>query len=140
MGEFAFAAYQASKFHGAKVIFTSSTLCPIRTLTSSQIVVIYTAEQDTGLLSDLGVPSTQIMSTRTKNPMSKLLELTGSQGFDIVVTDDAADIKEQLVAPLGRFVRLGKGSAPGNGRKQNMSVTSVDFESVAHTRPSMIAE
>ncbi|KAK3945065.1 hypothetical protein QBC46DRAFT_455714 [Diplogelasinospora grovesii] len=129
-GEFALAAYQVAKFYGAK------------------IATIHTAEENARILSDLGVPSTHIiiLASEARNSTSnKLLKLTSGNGFDVVVTDaGAGDIKEQqFVAPLGRFVRLGKGgSAPGNGYgcKQNMSVTSIDFESVAHTRPSIIAE
>ena len=113
---------------------------PDQKLIGCQIAVIYTAEENARMLSDLGVPSTHILPSGAKNSTSKLLKLTSGKGFDVVVTDVAGDIKEQLVASLGRFVRFGKGSAPGNGRKQNMSITSIDFESMAHTRPSIIAE
>lgn len=113
---------------------------PDQKLTGDQVAAIYTAEECAGMLSDLGVPSTHILPSGVKNSTSKLLNLTSGKGFDVVVTDGAGVIKEQLVASLGRFVRFGKGSAPGNSRKQNISITSIDFESMAHTRPSIIAE
>ena len=56
------------------------------------------------------------------------------------MTDGAGDINAQLLASLGHFIRLGKGSAPQSRLKENMTFTSIDFESMAYTKPGIIAE
>jgi len=91
-------------------------------------------------LFGLGIPLNLIFSTADKWTSSKLLKLTAGKGFDIVLIDSVGHIDEQLVASLGRFVRIGQGSIPGNGQKQNMSITLVDFELVTRGRPSVIKE
>jgi hypothetical protein len=91
-------------------------------------------------LSGLGVPSNLMFSAAYKDTALKLLKLTAGKAFDVVLTNSLGDIDEQLVAPLRRFVRIGQGSIPSNGRKQNTIITLVDFESVARSRPSIIKE
>lgn len=102
--------------------------------------MICTAEENHATLSGLGVPPTHIIRPGAKNSTSTLLKLNSGNGFDVVLSDGARDIKGQLVASLGRLVRVGKGSPPGSGCKQNITIASIDFESMAQSRPSIIAE
>lgn len=113
MPEFTLAAYQVSKFHGA-------------------IPIIYTARENVKILTELGVPSTDILESETNPP--------SSNGFDIVLADGEIQVQDKLIAPLGRLVRLGSGQRNElvNNNK-NMTVTSVDFASVAHTKPRIVA-
>ena len=103
-----------------------------------QISAIETSEKNIGTLSSLGVPLNLLFSTADKGTSSKLLKLTTGKGFNVIFTDSVGYTDEQLIASLGRFVRIGQGSTPGGGQRQNMSITLIDFVSVASNRPSVI--
>jgi len=57
----------------------------------------------------------------------------------VVVSDSSGEISVSCTAPLGRFIRIGKGNIAEVGDWQNISVTSVDLESVAKTKPNIIS-
>ncbi|KAK8024490.1 KR domain-containing protein [Apiospora rasikravindrae] len=114
--DFMYAAYQIAKHKGA------------------QTTIIYTTQANARMLSDLGIQPAQIVSSA-----SELLKLTSGSAFDVVVAESSEGISEELIAPLGHFIQLGDKSALEIGRRQNMTVTSVDLESVVHTKPSIIA-
>lgn len=114
--EFAVTAYRVAAFYGG-------------------IPTIDTTEGVAGILHDLGIPRSDISTGKVYH----------STSFDVVVTegDISGDIKEDMVAPLGRVIRLCKSSdKPGNRswKKKNISLAWVDMETVAHAKPSIMAE
>ncbi|KAM7205885.1 hypothetical protein V8F33_000715 [Rhypophila sp. PSN 637] len=114
--EFVVAAYSVARFYGG-------------------IPKIDATEDALEILYDLGIPSADISTGKAQR----------STRFDVVVTEGDVDgIKEGLVAPLGRIIRLGKSSgATGRGllqKKKNISLTYVDMETVAHAKPCIISE
>jgi len=136
--ELGFAAYQVSESFGAEVISIYRCYSNLKANKSVQISAIETSEKNIGTLSSLGVPLNLLFSTADKGTSSKLLKLTTGKGFNVIFTDSVGYTDEQLIASLGRFVRIGQGSTPGGGQRQNMSITLIDFVSVASNRPSVI--
>ncbi|KAK8112196.1 uncharacterized protein PG998_008653 [Apiospora kogelbergensis] len=114
--DFTYAAYQIAKYNGAETI------------------TIYTAVEKASMLSNLGISPTQIVSSA-----SELLKLNSGVGFDVVVAESSEGISEEFIAPLGRLIQLGNKSVLEIGQRRNLTVTSVDLESVACTKPSIIA-
>lgn len=96
--------------------------------------MIYIVVEEASILSDLGIPPTQIVSSA-----SGLLKLNSGVGFDVVVAESSEGFSEELIAPLGRLIQLGNKSVLGIGQRRNLTITSVDLESVACTKPSIIA-
>lgn len=129
-GEFAFAAYQLARRNQA------------------DLVSIQISDQDANILAHLGVPDRDIFVPDGESSTTpRLLQYSSGRGFDLVVTDGAGDDSRdgQLLAPLGRLVKLGGESKPdrqhgGSRAKTNTTVTCIDFGSAVRDKPTIIAE
>jgi NADPH:quinone reductase-like Zn-dependent oxidoreductase/acyl transferase domain-containing protein len=82
---------------------------------------VSTEEKKQYLIDTYGIPADHIFSSRTLDFASLILDATGGQGVDVVLNSLAGEaLRRSLdcVAPLGRFIELGKKDIYANGRLQ----------------------
>jgi NADPH:quinone reductase-like Zn-dependent oxidoreductase/malonyl CoA-acyl carrier protein transacylase len=113
------AAIQYAKMVGAEVFTTVST-----------------EEKRQHIVENYGIPASHIFSSRTLDFDTLIMEATGGRGVDVVLNSLAGEaLRRSLdcVAPLGRFVELGKKDIYSNGRlhmkalKKSIAFFSVDI-------------
>ena len=82
-----------------------------QTMTNNIYATVSSDEKKSLLIELYGIPEDQILSSRHKSFAQGIKRMTGGRGVDVVLNSLSGDyLKEsiQCVAPLGRFVEIGK--------------------------------
>ena len=107
-------------------------------------VTVGTAEKKTLIREHYGIPDDHIFSSRDSSFREELMHVTKNRGVDMVLNSTAGEVLRQswqCLAPLGRFIEIGKRDFVGNSnlemRKFGEAVTfsAVDIGLLAEKRP-----
>ena len=124
-------------------------------LFSAEIYVTVSTEAKRNLLMDLyGIPESNFFSSRTLAFKDGIMRMTKGRGVDVVINSlsgEALRCSWECVAPLGRFIEVGKrdifdpsvsalGGLPMYSFAKNTTFASVDFAIILSTRPAMAEE
>ena len=124
------AAVQYAKLVGANIYATVST-----------------PEKRSLLTSEYGIPDHQIFSSRDLKFARAIMLATGDRGVDVVLNSlsgDALRKSWECIAPLGRFIEIGKKDAQSYGRVEltpflrNVTMASVELTVVMRQRPAVV--
>ncbi|CAH0023222.1 unnamed protein product [Clonostachys rhizophaga] len=123
------AAIHYAKYVGAEIYATVST-----------------PEKRELLINEYGIPNERIFSSRDATFVKGIKRATNNRGVDVVLNSLAGELYRRswdLVAPLGRFVEIGKKDAQLNGRislgpfLRNVTMTSVELPTVMRHKPNV---
>ncbi|KAM3427390.1 hypothetical protein MY4824_009476 [Beauveria thailandica] len=114
----------------------------------AEIYATVGTEDKRGVLTDeLGVAAGRIFDSRKLSAVDDVMRATGQRGIDVILCSSAGDLMHEtwrLVAPLGRFVDVGRTDVLGGGRlemevfKRNATFSSFDLGLVYRQKPSLI--
>ncbi|TRX97451.1 hypothetical protein FHL15_001729 [Xylaria flabelliformis] len=100
------------------------------------------------LMRDLyGIPETHIFHSRDTAFAQDIFHATNGKGVDVIVNSLAGDLLQaswNCIAPLGRFIELGKADIEGNSKlpmfhfDKNVTFYAVAVDSLSDQRPSMV--
>ncbi|KAM3502999.1 hypothetical protein MY10362_004480 [Beauveria mimosiformis] len=99
------------------------------------------------LTEEFGIPTNRIFNSRKLSAVDDVMRATGQKGIDVILCSSAGDLMHEtwrLVAPLGRFVDVGRTDVLGGGRlemevfKRNATFSSFDLGLVYRQKPSLI--
>ncbi|OAA40092.1 Beta-ketoacyl synthase [Beauveria brongniartii RCEF 3172] len=99
------------------------------------------------LTEEFGIPANRIFNSRKLSAVDDVMRATGQKGIDVILCSSAGDLMHEtwrLVAPLGRFVDVGRTDVLGGGRlemevfKRNATFSSFDLGLVYRQKPSLI--
>lgn len=97
-------------------------------------VTVGSSDKKTLMLEEYGIPEERIFSSRDASFKSELMAMTGERGVDVVLNSTSGDILQkswQCLAPLGRFVEIGKRDFVQNPNlEMNKFLQSVTFAGV----------
>ena len=107
-------------------------------------VTVGTAEKKALMQEHYGIPDDHIFSSRDSSFQQELMHITKNRGVDMVLNSTAGETLRQswqCLAPLGRFIEIGKRDLIGNSnlemRKFGEAVTfsAIDIGLLAEKRP-----
>ncbi|KAL8941461.1 MAG: hypothetical protein Q9211_001817 [Gyalolechia sp. 1 TL-2023] len=97
-------------------------------------VTVGSTEKKNLMMEEYGIPEDRIFSSRDSSFAVELMAMTGNRGIDIVLNSTSGDILHQswqCLAPLGRFLEIGKRDFVQNsGLEMNKFLQSVTFSGV----------
>ncbi|KAI0508449.1 putative polyketide synthase [Xylaria bambusicola] len=100
------------------------------------------------LIEEFGIPDGRIFNSRDLSAVDEMLQATGQRGFDVILSSTGGDSMHEMwrcIAPLGRFIDVGRTDVLGGGRlglevfKRNATFSSFDLGLVYRQRPELIA-
>ncbi|KAI0483732.1 putative polyketide synthase [Xylaria cf. heliscus] len=131
-GGLGMAAIQVAKHLGAEVYAT-----------------VGTDEKRKVLIEEFGIPSNRIFNSRKLSAVDDILQATGQQGLDVILSSTGGDSMHETwrcIAPLGRFIDVGRTDVLGGGRlglevfKRNATFSSFDMGLIYRQKPSLISK
>ncbi|CAG8944284.1 unnamed protein product [Penicillium salamii] len=108
---------------------------------------VSTPEKRSLLTTTYGIPNENIFSSRDLGFAAGIMEATGGRGVDVVLNSlsgDALRKSWECIAPLGRFVEIGKRDAQSYGRVEltpflrNVTMSSVELTILMRQKPQMV--
>lgn len=108
-----------------------------------------TAQKRKVLIEEFGIPDHRIFNSRSTSAVDQILQATGQRGFDVVLSSAGGDSMHEMwrcIAPLGRFIDVGRTDVLGGGRlglevfKRNATFSSFDLGLVYRQRPDLISK
>ena len=97
-------------------------------------VTVGSSEKKKLMLEDYGIPEDRIFSSRDASFKSELMAMAGDRGVDVLLNSTSGDILQQswqCLAPLGRFVEIGKRDFVQNSNlEMNKFLQSITFAGV----------
>lgn len=131
-GGLGMAAIQIAKHLGAEVYAT-----------------VGTDEKRKVLSEEFGISPSRIFNSRKLSAVDDILQATGQQGLDVILSSTGGDSMHETwrcIAPLGRFIDIGRTDVLGGGRlglevfKRNATFSSFDMGLVYRQKPSLISK
>lgn len=110
---------------------------------------VSTTEKRQVLISEYGIPESHIFSSRDLTFADGIMRATHGRGVDVVLNSlsgEALKRSWECIAPLGRFVELGRKDAQDFGHMElapllrNVTLASVQLPTVMSHQPSLIAK
>lgn len=107
-------------------------------------VTVGSSDKKKLMLEEYGIPEDHIFSSRDTLFQRELMALTGNRGVDVVLNSTSGDILQQswqCLAPLGRFLEIGKRDFVQNSNLemnkflQSVTFAGVDLGVFAQNRP-----
>lgn len=136
----------------------SSTLLPVelaRLLYNAKIVgaeiyaTVSTLEKRQLIVSQYGIAEDHVFCSRDLTFATAIKHCTRDRGVDVNLNSLSGEYLKnpwELIAPLGRFVEIGKRDAQSYGRIEftpflrNVTMTSVELSTIMRHKPSMIGQ
>lgn len=101
------------------------------------------------LIEEFGIPANRIFNSRRLSAVNDIMQATGQKGIDVILCSSAGDSMHETwrcVAPLGRFIDVGRTDVLGGGRlglevfKRNATFSSFDLGLIYRQKPSLISK
>lgn len=98
------------------------------------------------LTKTFGIPPSRIFDSRSKMSADSIMRATGRKGIDVILCSSAGEMMNdtfRCIAPLGRFVEVGRVNVIGNGKlalevfKRNATFSSFDISLIYYQRPEL---
>ncbi|KAI1311169.1 putative polyketide synthase [Xylaria venustula] len=108
-----------------------------------------TAQKRRVLIEQFGIADHHIFNSRNTSAVGQMLQATGQRGFDVILSSAGGDSMHEMwrcIAPLGRFIDVGRTDVLGGGRvglevfKRNATFSSFDLGLVYRQRPNLISK
>jgi NADPH:quinone reductase-like Zn-dependent oxidoreductase len=108
-----------------------------------------TDEKRKVLSEEFGIPPNRIFNSRKLSAVDDILQATGQKGLDVILSSTGGDSMHETwrcIAPLGRFIDVGRTDVLGGGRlglevfKRNATFSSFDMGLVYRQKPSLISK
>ncbi|KAI6777704.1 Beta-ketoacyl synthase [Emericellopsis cladophorae] len=106
-----------------------------------------TDDKRNALTREFGIPANRIFNSRSLSAIDELMQATSQRGIDVVLCSSAGDSMHETwrcIAPLGRFIDVGRTDVLGGGRlglevfKRNATFSSFDLGLVYRQKPNLI--
>ncbi|KAK5997657.1 Prosolanapyrone synthase [Cladobotryum mycophilum] len=101
------------------------------------------------LMEEFGIPDHHIFNSRRLSAINDIMQATNQKGIDLILCSSAGDLMHETwrcVAPLGRFIDVGRTDVLGGGRlglevfKRNATFSSFDLGLIYRQKPSLISK
>ncbi|EGX93678.1 polyketide synthase, putative [Cordyceps militaris CM01] len=101
------------------------------------------------LTEEFGIPADRIFNSRKLSAVDDIMRATGQNGIDVILCSSAGDSMHEtwrLIAPLGRFVDVGRTDVLGGGSlglevfKRNATFSSFDLGLIYRQKPRLITK
>ncbi|KAI9148767.1 Prosolanapyrone synthase [Paramyrothecium foliicola] len=101
------------------------------------------------LLDDFDISASHVFDSRSPSAVGEIMKATGQRGMDVILSSAGGDTMHETwtcVAPLGRFIDVGRTDVLGGGRlgletfKRNATFSSFDLALIYHQKPSLIVD
>lgn len=110
------------------------------------VVFATCSEPKRHFVESMGIPATHVFSSRDDSFVEGVMKMTNNKGVDVVLNSLAGDLLFaglKVVAPLGRFIELGKADIHHNSElgmelfRGNKSFSSVDLVKIYEDHPDV---
>jgi NADPH:quinone reductase-like Zn-dependent oxidoreductase len=101
------------------------------------------------LVEEFGIPAHRIFNSRQLSAVEDILQATEQKGLDVILSSSGGDSMHETwrcIAPLGRFIDVGRTDVLGGGRlglevfKRNATFSSFDMGLIYRQKPSLISK
>jgi len=101
------------------------------------------------LVEKFGISPTRIFNSRRLSAVDEILQANDRKGMDVILCSSAGDLMHETwrcIAPLGRFIDVGRTDVLGGGRlelgvfKRNATFSSFDLGLIYRQKPSLISK
>ncbi len=108
-----------------------------------------TSQKRQVLIEEFGIPDHRIFTSRSTSAVGQILQATGQRGCDVILSSAGGDSMHEMwrcIAPLGRFIDVGRTDVLGGGRlglevfKRNATFSSFDLGLVYRQKPNLISK
>lgn len=126
--------------HSASGGFGQATITLAQSLGAIIFATVGTAEKKRFLMTRFQIPEQNIFTSRDRTFAQGVMRATNGRGVDVIINSVAGDLLRETfncIAPLGRFLELGKRDIHINSRlemqkfKRNVTFACVDLVSLA---------
>ncbi|KAI1095495.1 hypothetical protein F5B19DRAFT_503698 [Rostrohypoxylon terebratum] len=99
------------------------------------------------LVEEFGIPASQVFHSRDPRTADEIMRTTEGQGIDVILSNAGGDHMDEIlrcIAPLGRFVDVGRTEVIGKGKlsleafKRNATFSSFDMSLVYRQKPALV--
>ena len=99
------------------------------------------------LIEEFGIPPSHIFDSRRIETVDEIMKATQRKGIDVILSAAGGDLMHEMwkcIAPLGRFIDVGRTDVLGGGRlglevfKRNATFSSFDIGLIYRQKPCMI--
>ncbi|KAI1084321.1 putative polyketide synthase [Whalleya microplaca] len=100
------------------------------------------------LIDEFGIPAHQIFNSRDSGAVDETMRATGRNGIEVILSSSAGDSMHEIwrcIAPLGRFIDVGRTDVLGGGKlslevfTRNATFSSFDMGLIYRQKPELIA-
>lgn len=135
--------------HAASGGLGQATITLAKTLGAIIYATVGTAEKKRLLMSRFGIPEQNIFTSRDSTFAQSVMRATNGRGVDVVINSVAGDLLRETfncIAPLGRFLELGKRDFYINSRlemqrfERNVTFAAVDLISLGRDAFPIVAD
>lgn len=101
------------------------------------------------LVEKHGIQRDHIFSSRDISAVEKIMQATNGRGIDVILSSSGGDMMHETfrcLAPLGRFVDVGRTDAMGHGKlamevfRRNATFSSFDLGILGSQRPDVLGQ
>ncbi|KAL9084936.1 MAG: hypothetical protein Q9159_004980 [Coniocarpon cinnabarinum] len=99
------------------------------------------------LIEEFGIPASHIFNSRKLDAVDDIMKMTKRKGVDVILSAAGGDLMHEMwrcIAPLGRFIDVGRTDVLGGGRlglevfKRNATFSSFDMGLIYRQKPFLI--
>lgn len=99
------------------------------------------------LIDKFGIPAEHVFKSREMSAVDGIMQVTGCAGVDVILSSSGGDLMHETwrcIAPLGRFIDVGKTDILGGGRleldvfEKNAVFASFDLGVIYRQKPAWI--
>ncbi|EED13647.1 polyketide synthase, putative [Talaromyces stipitatus ATCC 10500] len=101
------------------------------------------------LVEEFGIPAHRIFNSRRLSSIDKVMKATSQRGIDVILSSAGGDSMHEMwrcIAPLGRFIDVGRTDVLGGGRlglevfKRNATFSSFDMGLIYRQDPGLVSK